>query len=277
MSYVLRDSMAITYFPSGTEIRFVVDDVQMFIGRLMKPSKNLKSGGGNLVAYDYSVFLSQSSISLKYKNATANEVLDDICKRYGMSVQPNSKFTMHHSDIVIGKTGITTINQVLKDESDRSGVEYFTRTKDRVLYPLEVGSIMAKYELNPNQNITDIALSEDALSVVNEVEVVNNAGEIIDTISDEDMIESLGGKLTKSLQVSDGWQEKAKSALKPIKYTYTFKGLTENVDVSFISGNKVKLVSAAGDEYFIIESDSHVFDGAKHSVDMKLRLIEGAA
>jgi len=280
ISYKLRDDMPIRYFPSGTIIKFVIkfmNEKTLFEGRLFKPSKNLRSSGGTMVAYDDSVFMSKSSISLKYRNASVNDIADEVCKRYGLTVIKNRKLVSRQSDIVFNKTGNAVISEILQGEYEQTEKAFFTRTLGKNISILEEGEIMAKYPLSPSQNLTDVVLSEDALAVVNAVEIVNSEGEVVDCITDDESIAKLGGRLTKGLKYSPDWEQKSKAMLKPVKYSYNFKGLTDNADVSFIAGNKVKVESVSGDEYFIIESDSHTFDGVKHSMDLKMKIVEEAS
>lgn len=273
ISYKIGDDMPITYFPSGAIIIFEVRKT-LFKGRLFKPSRNLKTGSGTMVAYDDSVFMSKSNTSLKYCDATVNEVMTDICKRYGLNYTPNQHLSSMQSDTVFNKSGNSIIKKILAEEKVQTGKTYFTRTFDDTVSILEEGEEMAKYLLKPSENLTELVLSEDALSVVNDIEIVNKNGAVVRHITDEALVKQLGGRLTKALKETENWQEKSKTMLKPIKYSYSFKGLTEIADVSFIAGNKVKLEDALKNAYFIIESDSHTFDGTKHTMDLKVKMVE---
>lgn len=240
----------------------------------MKPSKNIRTSGGSLVAHDHSVFMSKSQISFKYRNAHVNEIIQEICKRDGLNLIKNPNLKTRQSDKVFNKSGIATINAVLQYEYEKTKKRYFTRAIGKDISILEEGQITAKYVLSPSMNVEDIALSEDALSVVNEVIITDKNGVEVDRVVDKMMTKKLGGTLTKVLKHTKGWQEKAQAMLQPIKYTYTLKGLTEYADISFISGNKAMLESNSGNDYFIIKSDSHTFTGDKHTMNLKLRLIE---
>lgn len=273
LSYTVTDELPITYFPSGTIIKCEVDKT-IFEGRLFKPSKNLQSGGGSLVAYDYSVFMSKSQISFKYRNASVNEIAGEVCKPYGLTLIKNADLQSKQTGNVFNKSGNSVLNEVMKVEREKSGKSCFVRAAGKNISIIEEGSIMAKYPLSASMNIEDIALSEDAGAIVNEIIITNSDGEVIDRISNDALIEKIGGKISKVLKHSSDRQKKAAAMLQPIKHTYDLKGLTEYADVSFMSGNKAVIESGSGDEYFIIESDSHTFKGNKHSMNLKLKLIE---
>lgn len=238
-----------------------------FVGNIYQIERDRAKASLKVVAYDNIFVLNKSKTTRKFEEITPEAITKSICAEMG--VLPGNIVTtgVAVSFIANSKSGYQIIQQAYTEAAKTTGKKYQAIMNADKLDVIEKGTLIG-VELDAATNMTDSIYRESIEHLINRVLVVDENGNGIDFISDDDSARRYSMyQTTYSVNPEKDTATEARALLtKPEREG----NVTALGDFRAISGYSIKIRDANFNGQFWIESDSHEFRGGIHTMKLKL-------
>lgn len=261
----------------GKEVRFYVSGSEVFRGIVFKNEVS-SDGSTTFTAYDYNHYLTKNKDSLKFKSKKASDIIRYICKKYGIKYGSIADTKYVFPKLIFrNQTLYDIIITALTETRKKTGKRYYLANDKGSLVLREVKAQVSRLQIKSGANLLSASQSKSIEDLRNSVRVTGKDGEESKgvTVQSKDSIKKYGLMQEKTHE-----SEKTTKQLRPIALAL-LKELNEvdtecSVDAigspSITAGKMVQVsekISGLSGGFYVI-SDSHSFDGEKHTMSLKV-------
>lgn len=254
--------------------------VQIFSGKIFFRKRNTAQYSYDFVCYDNMIFLAKNKIQKKFADVTLIEAIKQICSEAGIEVGDVPSLDSKISYIADGKT-CTEVLKKISETNEAAGGKALTAycNLDKVVVTEKGSSVIDGYVANDAINIDHTEHSESIENMINRVVAVDATGAIAQTYQDEAALKEYGVlqdvfklRPAKAGETVDNAAE-AKAKLRGIESESSLEGIG---NVQCITGYTIKVQEEQLQGLFFIKSDTHKFEGGKHTMTLSLEYVEGS-
>lgn len=275
--------MQFTYLQDDRDTRIPAVDVEcgytiiggdddgnlVFRGNVYSVERDRAAGTVKVLAYDNLWILNRSKVTRKYKDALPENITTEICEALGVRVGNIARTGTYVSFIANGRTGYQAIMSAYTEAKKQTGVIYQAVMNGDALEVIEKGSLCG-VTLNAIANMTGSEYREDITDLINAVQIVDEAGNSGEIISDDASIErySMFVDIYKTQSNKDARTEAIAilDSHKPEREG-TVRALG---DYRAVSGRSLIVKDALFTGQFWIKSDVHTFSDGIHEMRLEL-------
>ncbi len=239
----------------------------VFRGNVYNVERDRAAGTVKVLAYDNLFILNRSKVTRKYTDALPENIAGEICNALGVRAGDLAQTGTAVSFIANGKTGYQVIMAAYTEAKKKTGAIYQAVMDGDALDVIEKGSLSGVV-LNAIANLTGSEYRESIEELVNCVQIVDEAGNSGELISDDASIErySMFLEVYKTQTNKDARTE----AIALLKQPEREGVVTAVGDYRAVSGRSLIVKDALFTGQFWIKSDVHTFSDGVH--EMKLVL-----
>lgn len=177
----------------GYMVHFYEDNKELFRGFIYTVDKDATST--SYMAYDHAQKLVNIKVNYNFKNKTAKQIttqmLNDYSK-YGLKTGSIVDDNVPWSKVFIGVSMYDTIMSAYTNAHANNDKEYMCYAKEGKIYTALKGDIKLKVQFSEKENIISTTYHSSIENVVNNVVIVDDAGNVISQIGDEKSQELYG-------------------------------------------------------------------------------------
>lgn len=150
---------SVLQFENGKELRVIYDGVEIFRGIVMQHTINTDADT-TLTAHDYNFYLTKNADTVNYKNRRADEILHDLCSKFGIPVGSiaNTRYVL--KKFIKSGTVYELIMEALKETQLQTGKTYRIRNRNGAVELTDIEQVDAVVTLKNGQHITSAEYSE---------------------------------------------------------------------------------------------------------------------
>lgn len=256
----------------GDIIKLIEDDECIFIGQIKTKEKASAPGTVSYYAVDFMQHLLSSEGVYNFKNKTPEDITKRICADIEVKTGEIVKTGKNIKKMIIdGDNFYVIIMKAYTKVSKETGKKYICRMNGTKLTVVVKGTVVKKFILSDNENITDTQYQETIENAVNVVKIYDDEKKQIGEIRDEESIKKYG-IFQKIYTKEKGIDAKvaAKHMLTGVEKTVSLEAIEGNIEC--ISGNGVQVYDAATrlNGLFWIESDTHTWENNVHTMSLEI-------
>ena len=177
----------------GYMVYFYEDEKELFRGFIYTVEKTTNTT--SFLAYDHAQKLVNIKVNYNFKDMTAKQItekmLDDYSK-YGIQKGEIIDDGVTWSKVFIGVSMYETIMSAYTNSYAENDKEYMCYAKEGKIYTSLKGNIKLRVQFNEKENITSTTYKSSIENLVNKVIIVDDTGNQIDEVKDENSIELYG-------------------------------------------------------------------------------------
>lgn len=255
-------------------------DKELYRGVILKrgiSQDNIRS----ISSYDYLFYFANNKDTFVYENMRADEIFNDICGRFQISVGEAANTGYVISNYTVSNRILYDVAiEILSITYKQTGERYYLRAEGDKVNLIKRKDQVYDWVLQTGSNISAYSFDENAEKLVSKVKLVyedsNDKTELISEEEDGDLITKFGvlqhsEKITDVLNQSQ-LDQRAKTILKEMGMVESsFKISCLGID-EVITGSAVKVTipSLNINKQYYIDSDNHTFNDGVHMMDLQL-------
>lgn len=265
-----RDSLipAVDYSCGYTVHGFDDDGNLRFVGNIYQVERDRAKSEVHCVAYDNCFVLNRSKSTKKFTDALPEEIAAQMCKEMGVLPGNIAKTGEKVSFIANSKTGYQIILSAYTEAHKKNKKLYQVLMNADKLDVIEKGTLIENFDLDSAKNMTESIYRESIEQLINQVQVVDDKGNGLEYIKDEESIQkhSVFSTIYKQDPNKDTKKEAEALLTKPKREGNVVA--LGNYDV--VSSYSIKIKDFLFTGQFWIKSDTHTFKDGLHEMKLKL-------
>lgn len=255
----------------GDMMTLFVGEHELFRGVVWNRNLVENSQFMKITCYDALINVTKSTTSYNLKNVSPESTVKRVCSDFNIPYDYiASSGGTTYSDAAMGKSCYDIIMTGYTEASKKTGKKYMPIMLKGRLNIIEKGLIRIPYELSSDVNIMNTQLSESLDSMVNKVIIYDEAGNIVDSVSNQGWINAYG-LLQSSIQL-DKEKDNIALAQKELKDMERKVQVQALGIIQAITGHAVMLKSthtkAVG--LFYIDTDTHSWKNGSYEMTLTL-------
>ena len=250
----------------------------IFSGRIFYRKRNTNSYNFNITAYDDLIYLAKNKLCLTFYNAGVSEALKNVCSKIGVDMADNQpQLCTLVNFIADEKSGSVLIIMLLEKETAATGKKYMATSVNGKLSVVERGQVIKDFVASDLINVTESEHGEGYESMINRVEIWNENGDYLKSISADDDLKEFGllqtiYKIKPPVEGESVDNIKAATALlHSVDSESQIKALG---NIQCITGYSIHVSEEQLHGTFLIKSDSHIFENNTHIMSLALGYVE---
>ncbi|WP_152397547.1 XkdQ/YqbQ family protein [Paenibacillus guangzhouensis] len=257
------------------EMLMVIDDEgkELWRGYIFAKSKSLSGTEVTYTAYDGLIYLTKSKVSKNFKQVTAEQITNLLCKEFGIPVGQLAKTNIPQSFVHMGKTVYEAIMTGYTLASSRTKRKYMPRMREGKLDVVLLGETVVKRILTAETDLLESTVDESIDAMVNRVLIVNEAGSVERVVDNGPWVEKYG-QMQEVYQKEEGKDanQEAKSRLYGMDRSASVQVIGGRDAYDLVAGNAVRMIEdvTGMTGLFYIENDSHSFENGVHTLNLQL-------
>lgn len=264
-------------FENGKELRVMYDNVEVFRGIVMQNGIDTNANT-TLVAHDYNFYLTKNADTVNYKNKTADEILKDLCGKFGIPTGEIDGTQFKLKKFIKSGTVYDLVMEALNETQLQTGKTFRIRNKGGVVELHDTSKVVATVILRNNKDIMSASYNESIEDIQTKVKLTGGDEKKPITAIETAPNASQYGTTQHYEHISDvkkasELKAKAKAMVaemsKP-KRSYNVEALG---DTSVMSGTSVGVIESMTrlSGSYTVESDNHSFSaGGNHTMSLTL-------
>lgn len=256
--------------PVGSTVCFYHNNTELFRGMVIDRSRNSGNNSINYTCKDIGSRLVRSRYAYNFTDEKPEDIANKILKENGFTVGEVLKIDFKYTKIFTQSTIYDIIMSAYTSATTITNKKYMITTDIDKINVVEKGKTKLKVAFNEDDNLINTSFSESIDNVVNKVILIDQSGNKINELQDNESIKRYGVLQDIVQQQQDGGTNTdLKSYLQDVKKTCNLKGFG---DTSCITGYGVEVK----DSYtglvglFYIDSDKHTWTPGDYSIDLEL-------
>lgn len=244
----------------------------IFYGEIQTAEKKAEIGTVTYNATDLLGHLLRIMHKGKYRKKTAEQITKLICQKYGIQTGTIAKTLKELNKVIIdGNSIYDAIMTAYTKAAKSTGKKYMCCMKGKKLCTKVKGTVVSGFTLNENKNIVSSSYEETIENMINQVKIYNDKGKQIGEVKHEGHLKRYG--IYQETYTKEKGVNAKKAALNMLS------GIEKTVNAEVINGN-VKCTAGAGVKVydkatglhglFWIESDTHTWEGGRHTMSLEL-------
>ncbi|MDR1629602.1 MAG: hypothetical protein LBS36_05245 [Oscillospiraceae bacterium] len=275
----LKDKRTGIDVEEGHQCVFLHDGKELFRGMFMRQEQNQKRMM-TLTAYDNGIYLSNNKDSFSYTNKTASFVFRDVCTRFGIPFKDvaDTKYIVEELPKPM-TTGFDVICDALETTHDATGKRYSVVCENGTLRLIRRTDNMVQWVIGSGENLTSFTYSRDIEKIKTRIKLLGKDNsvaaqrinsEIEKKIGIFQEVSSAGTDLTQA-KLTELIDSMMKEQGEPERVlSLDAEGIPEIVSGLCVF---VKIPYLDLKRSFYVESDSHSFQGGRHTMKLTLKAV----
>ena len=260
------------YSESGTSGEMV-----LFQGRIFFRKRTTNTFTFEFTAYDDLIYVAKSNIRAQMVGRV-DGCIQQVCRQIGIKTGDIPSLSTRVDFIADDKSGTEVIKMLLDSEKAATGNEYTALCIGGAVNVVKKGELIDDYVASNLTNVFSTEHSESIEDMVNRVQMVDENGNIIQTLTSREDLNRFGmiQKIYKSQPPKGETVDNIKAAkalLKGQKDESSLKGLGY---VQCITGYSIKVQEEQLQGTFYIRSDTHEFRNGVHTMSLTLEYLENS-
>lgn len=242
-------------------------DELVFEGNIYDVERDREKSSLKMTCYDHLYVLNRSKVTRKFTNALPEDIAAQMCRELGVIIGNFAQTGIPVTFIANEKTGYQIILGAYTEAHKQNGKLYQLIMSGPRLDIIEKGT-MLDFKLDSRRNMDGSVYKESITELINQVMVVDDKGNLIEYIKDEDSQTnySMYQAVYKQQKDKDTRTEAEKLLNKPKREGH----VTALGDYSCKTGYSLAIRDSFFTGQFWIKSDTHTFKDTYH--EMKLNL-----
>ncbi|WP_315168671.1 NlpC/P60 family protein [Metaclostridioides mangenotii] len=255
--------------PVGSTVCFYHNNTELFRGMVIDRSRNSGNNNINYTCKDIGSRLVRSKYAYNFADEKPEDIANKLLKDNGFAVGEVLKTDYKYTKIFMQSSIYDIIMSAYTSATSKTGKKYMITTDIDKINVVEKGKTKLKVAFNEEDNLINTSFSESIDNVVNKVVLIDQAGNKVNELKDDESIKKYGVLQDIVQQQAEGAGQDLKSSLQDVKKTCNLKGYG---DTSCITGYGVEVK----DTYtglvglFYIDSDKHTWTPGDYSIDLEL-------
>lgn len=240
----------------------------IFVGNVYEVEKDRQSSRVSILARDHLFVLSRSQTTRKYEDALPEDIAAGLCGEMGVQTGNIIKTGTPVSFIANSKTGYQIIMQAYAEASKKTGKKYHPMMNGAKMDVIEKGTLIKDFVADAQRNMTESKYKETISEIINQVAIVDEEGNPVDTIKDDEEIQKHSMfQATYKVDPNKDTQTEAKKLMKKPDRSGT---ITVLGDYRVISSYSIEIRDSLFRGQFWVKSDTHTFIDGKHEMRLEL-------
>lgn len=256
----------------GDIIALFEDGKNIFYGEIQTAEKKAEIGTVTYNATDLLGHMLRIMHKGKYRKKTAERITRIVCKRYGIQTGTIVKTKKELNKIIIdGNSLYDTVMIAYTKAAKSTGKKYMCYMKGKKFCTKIKGTVVSGYTLNENKNIVSSSYEETIENMINQVAICNEKGKQVGTVKHSGNLRRYGVYqeiYTKEKGVNA--KKAAKEMLSGIEKKVNAEVIDGNIQCTAGAGVKVYDKATGLHGLFWIESDTHTWEGGRHTMSLEL-------
>ncbi|WP_242840856.1 NlpC/P60 family protein [Metaclostridioides mangenotii] len=255
--------------PVGSTVCFYHNNTELFRGMVIDRSRNSGNNSINYTCKDIGSRLVRSKYAYNFAEEKPEDIANKILKENGFIIGEILKTDYKYTKIFTQSSIYDIIMSAYTSATSKTGKKYMITTDIDKINVVEKGKTKLKVAFNEEDNLINTSFSESIDNVVNKVILIDQSGNKVNELKDDDSIKKYGLLQEIVQQQAEGASQDLKASLQDVKKTCNLKGFG---DTSCITGYGVEVK----DTYtglvglFYIDSDKHTWTPGDYSIDLEL-------
>lgn len=256
----------------GDIISLYEDSVNIFYGEIQTSEKKGEIGTVTYNATDLMGHLLRINHKGSFKKKTPEKIAGELCKKYGIGKTTIVKTKKSINKLIIDGSSIYDIIMIAYTKAAKStGKKYMCYMQGNKFGVKVRGTVVSGFTLSDESNITETTYEETIENMVDQVKIYNDKGKQVGVVKNANNVKRYG--LYQEIYTKEKGVN-AKTAAKNL-----LNGIEKKVNATVINAN-IKCVSGAGvkvhdaatglDATFWIDSDTHTWEGGRHTMSLEL-------
>ncbi len=260
--------------PLGAVVLFAAGDTynpespDSFMGLVWTLDKGTTEKKATVHVRDLMHYFMQSQMNRAF-SGTPEQIAQVLCAELGVPFGSAAATGIETYFLAKQKTAYQTLMMAYTVASKQNGKKYIPVMKGNALHVIEQGAQLAGVILDSDYNITDANHNQTLDDLVNQVQIVNTEGAVVDQVEDANS-RARFGTIRKTVQQQDGIDAKAQARV-------LIKGISQRIQLkgpdipACRAGTAVTIKESITGLYgrFFISSSTHTYkDGAAPEMEL---------
>lgn len=262
----------------GLRVSFKWNDEELFKGLITDTSQS-NSATMSFTAYDYGIYLSNSSNTFVYTKKTLSEIVIDCCQRAGVAYDVIAQSDYKIPDITMPTAKYwDVIQSAIKSTKQQTGKEYYILFSDNACHLFDRRDRLLQWVVSTKENILNFSYTNSIQKTKTRVKLIDSKQKVVVMKNDQEL-ENLIGCFQDIQQPDDGNTKKdlekcAERLLNVQKIPQRALSMTALGITEAISGNCIYVMidRLNWGRSFFIDEDTHTFKGNYHEMSLKINL-----
>lgn len=247
--------------PVGAGIILAENDIERFNGFVMERTKNTESSIIDVGGFDRGFYVKKNKASYKFTNMKPEDITRRICADFGIKAGNIAATSVKIRRNFIAKTLYQIIQTAYTLASQETGEYYQIRFEGDSLNVVQKGANTDTALITGSSNLISASTTESVTGMVNQVQVIDKTGKVIDTVKNSEFI-GLYGLMQEQIKQAAGKDNRAEANKVMADNGVAQKITLNNVgDMRCITGNALVVQEPYTGLYglFYIDSDVHTW------------------
>lgn len=263
----------------GSKVWVLLDNKQIFYGIVW--GRELKSNEEiSFAAFDYLIYLQQSSVTYNFKNILVEEGIRKILKDLGMPIKSIVNTGITTSRIIQDQSAYDAIMELLTQATKVNGKQYILINDRKETSVIEKGKTVADFKIKSSikgdmdNNVLSASYKDTMENMVNRVKIYDNDGNYIGEVGNSNLFDYFG-MIQKNYTKEEGKNHitVARNMLHDLDRTVSVECLGNwNCRTGFAVNTEMFYVSTLSNATMHIDSDTHTWEVATNKYTMSLSL-----
>lgn len=262
----------------GLRCQFSWNGTVLFKGLITDTSQS-KARTMSFTAYDYGIYLSNSSNTFTYKKKTLSEIVIDCCQRAGVKYDVITKSDYKIPDITKPNAKYwDVIQSAMQATKRKTGKTYFIQFSDNACHLFARRDMLLQWVLSTKENITDYTYTNSIQQTKTRLKLIDSKQNVVVTKIDT-ALENAIGTFQDVQQPDDSNTKKefekcAEQLLNVEKIPQRSLSISACGITEAISGYCVYVMidRLNWGRSFFIDEDTHTFKGNTYTMQLKINL-----
>lgn len=262
----------------GLRCVFSWNDEVLFKG-LITDTAQKQSATMTFTAYDYGIYLANSSNTFVYTNKTLSEIVIDCCNRAGVGYDVITQTDYKIPDITKPTAKYwDVIQSAISTTKKQTGKEYYIRFSDNQCHLFDRRERLLQWVISTQENIINYTYNNSIQSTKTRIKLIDNNNKTVVMKNDEEL-EKLIGTFQDVQQLDEGntkadFEKCAERLLAAEKIPQRTLSITALGITEATSGECIYCIidKLNWGRSFFIDEDSHTFKGDNHQMILKINL-----
>ena len=242
----------------------------VFEGNIYDLERNRAESRIKIVAYDHLIVMTHSKTTRKFTDVLPEEITRQLCRELGVIEGNITETGVKVSFTANNKTGFEIIMMAYTEAHKKNEKLYHLVMEGPKLNVIEKGSLIDGLVLDSTKNMINSVYKKSIESLINQVCVVDEQGNIVSYEKDDESIEANSMfQVTYKIDPNKDTAKEVKALLEKNKPQKSGNIIALG-DYRALSSYSITLKDELFTGQFYIKQDTHTFEDGKHEMNLEL-------
>ena len=243
---------------------------EFFQGNIYRYKRNRAESNVYLVCFDHLHVMKASRLTKEYTDALPEDIAKEMCQLLGVLAGDIAETGVPVSFVANNKTGYQIIMMAYTEANKQNGKLYQPIMNSVRLDVVEKGTLIEDYVLDSRVNMINSEYEESIEKIINQVNLLDEQGNIISSERDEESISKYSVFQTTLKSDPNKDMKKEVEAIFKNNKVERSGHITAIGDYRAVSSYSIQVTDGIFNGKFWIKQDTHIFKEGQH--EMKLEL-----